>query len=132
MHLSLMRNADKSKLSKRKNPTSISYYAALGYLPEALMNFLGLFFIQIEEGEEMLRWISWPAVRPVTVRRPGGLRILSEARLALNGAWLAEDLEPSSSPAGSSTGRARRTGSCNGMITGASRSPRLFDPADLT
>jgi glutamyl-tRNA synthetase len=50
MHLSLMRNADKSKLSKRKNPTSISYYAALGYLPEALMNFLGLFFIQIAEG----------------------------------------------------------------------------------
>ena len=54
MHLSLMRNADKSKLSKRKNPTSISYYTALGYLPEALMNFLGLFFIQIAEGEEML------------------------------------------------------------------------------
>ncbi|ASY57689.1 glutamate--tRNA ligase [Sinorhizobium sp. CCBAU 05631] len=54
MHLSLMRNADKSKLSKRKNPTSISYYTALGYLPEALMNFLGLFFIQIAEGEELL------------------------------------------------------------------------------
>jgi glutamyl-tRNA synthetase len=54
MHLSLMRNADKSKLSKRKNPTSISYYAALGFLPEALMNFLGLFFIQIAEGEELL------------------------------------------------------------------------------
>ncbi len=54
MHLSLMRNADKSKLSKRKNPTSISYYSALGYLPEALMNFLGLFFIQIAEGEELL------------------------------------------------------------------------------
>ncbi|MCG5476710.1 MAG: glutamate--tRNA ligase, partial [Sinorhizobium fredii] len=50
----LMRNADKSKLSKRKNPTSISYYTALGYLPEALMNFLGLFFIQIAEGEELL------------------------------------------------------------------------------
>lgn len=54
MHLSLMRNADKSKLSKRKNPTSISYYTALGYLPEALMNFLGLFFIQIAEGDELL------------------------------------------------------------------------------
>ena len=34
MHLSLMRNADKSKLSKRKNPTSISYYTALGYIPK--------------------------------------------------------------------------------------------------
>jgi glutamyl-tRNA synthetase len=37
MHLSLMRNHDKSKLSKRKNPTSISYYSALGYLPEELI-----------------------------------------------------------------------------------------------
>ena len=53
-HLPLMRNPDKSKLSKRKNPTSISYYSALGYLPEALMNFLGLFFIQISEGEELM------------------------------------------------------------------------------
>jgi len=54
MHLSLMRNADKSKLSKRKNPTSIPFYAGQGYLPDALMNFLGLFFIQIAEGEELL------------------------------------------------------------------------------
>ncbi len=40
MHLSLMRNADKTKL-QAPQPDSISYYSALGYLPEALMNFLG-------------------------------------------------------------------------------------------
>jgi len=42
-HLPLLRNADKSKLSKRKNPTGIFFYKAMGYLPEALLNFLGLF-----------------------------------------------------------------------------------------
>ncbi|BBI69736.1 hypothetical protein PKHYL_39270 [Psychrobacter sp. KH172YL61] len=32
---------DKSKLSKRKNPTSITYYRDAGVLPEALLNYLG-------------------------------------------------------------------------------------------
>ena len=41
MHLPLLRNPDKSKLSKRKNPTSILFYERMGYLPEALLNFLG-------------------------------------------------------------------------------------------
>ncbi|MCB1041793.1 MAG: glutamate--tRNA ligase [Acidobacteria bacterium] len=41
-HLPLLRNEDKSKLSKRKNPTSILYYRDLGIIPEALLNFLGL------------------------------------------------------------------------------------------
>ena len=40
-HLPLLRNVDKSKLSKRKNPTSILYYQRMGYLPEALLNYLG-------------------------------------------------------------------------------------------
>lgn len=40
-HMPLLRNPDKSKLSKRKNPTSITYYRDAGILPEALMNYLG-------------------------------------------------------------------------------------------
>ncbi|MEE2786761.1 MAG: glutamate--tRNA ligase [Myxococcota bacterium] len=40
-HLPLLRNPDKSKLSKRKNPTSILYYQRMGYLPEGLLNYLG-------------------------------------------------------------------------------------------
>ncbi len=39
MHLPLLRNPDKSKLSKRKNPTGILFYKAMGYLPEALHEF---------------------------------------------------------------------------------------------
>ncbi len=53
-HLPLLRNADKSKLSKRKNPTSILFYERMGYLPEALANFLGLFSVPPEGGEEVM------------------------------------------------------------------------------
>ncbi|MEO8605812.1 MAG: glutamate--tRNA ligase [bacterium] len=52
-HLPLLRNADRSKLSKRKNPTSILFYQRMGYLPEALLNFLGLFALSFSEGDEM-------------------------------------------------------------------------------
>jgi len=41
-HMPLLRNSDKSKISKRKNPVSINYYKDIGILPHALLNFLGL------------------------------------------------------------------------------------------
>jgi len=41
-HLPLLRNADTSKISKRKNPISINYYRRAGYLPEAMCNYLAL------------------------------------------------------------------------------------------
>jgi len=41
-HMPLLRNVDKSKISKRKNPVSLIYYRDSGYLPQALINFLGL------------------------------------------------------------------------------------------
>ncbi len=39
-HFPLLRNPDKSKLSKRRNPTSILHYRARGFLPETLVHFL--------------------------------------------------------------------------------------------
>ena len=53
-HLPLLRNNDpaKSKLSKRKNPTSINYYRRAGFLPEAMLNFMGLMGWPRAEGEE--------------------------------------------------------------------------------
>src|SRR6266850_1616572 len=42
IHMPLLRNADKSKISKRKHPVSINYYRDIGILPQALLNFLGL------------------------------------------------------------------------------------------
>jgi glutamyl-tRNA synthetase len=41
-HMPLLRNIDKSKISKRKNPVSLNYYRESGYLPQAMLNFLGL------------------------------------------------------------------------------------------
>ncbi|KKP36600.1 MAG: Glutamate-tRNA ligase [Candidatus Roizmanbacteria bacterium GW2011_GWA2_32_13] len=41
-HISLLRNPDKSKLSKRKNPVWTSYYLDQGIFPETLLNYLSL------------------------------------------------------------------------------------------
>ncbi len=42
IHMPLLRNTDKSKISKRKHPVSINYYRDIGILPHAFLNFLGL------------------------------------------------------------------------------------------
>lgn len=42
IHMPLLRNPDKSKISKRKNPVSLDYYIDAGILPEAMRNFLGI------------------------------------------------------------------------------------------
>jgi glutamyl-tRNA synthetase len=41
-HLPLLRNADRSKISKRKNPVSLNFYRRAGFLPEAVLNYLAL------------------------------------------------------------------------------------------
>ena len=43
-HLPLLRNndANKTKLSKRKNPTSVNFYRRAGFLPPAMLNFIAL------------------------------------------------------------------------------------------
>ncbi len=52
-HMPLLRNADKSKISKRKNPVSLNYYRRAGYLPEAILNYLALMgFAMPDEREE--------------------------------------------------------------------------------
>ena len=51
-HMPLLRNPDKSKLSKRKNPTSILYYQRMGVLPEALLNYLGQMAWSFPDGRD--------------------------------------------------------------------------------
>ncbi len=53
VHLPLLRNPDQSKLSKRKNPTSILYYQRAGYLPQAVLNYLGLMGYSMPDGSEI-------------------------------------------------------------------------------
>lgn len=52
-HISLLRNPDKSKLSKRKNPVWTSYYLDQGIFPEALLNYLALMGWSHPEGKDV-------------------------------------------------------------------------------
>jgi len=52
-HISLLRNPDRSKLSKRKNPVWTSWYLDQGIFPEALLNYLSLMGWSHPEGKEV-------------------------------------------------------------------------------
>ena len=68
IHMPLLRNKDKSKISKRKNPVSINYYRDAGILPHAFVNFLGIMgwsFGNDREKftvDEMVEVFSWDKV----------------------------------------------------------------------
>ena len=72
-HMPLLRNHDKSKISKRKNPVSLIYYREAGFLPDAMINFLGLMGGGMPEGtgtvvekftlDEMLERFQVPKIR---------------------------------------------------------------------
>lgn len=52
IHMPLLRNQDKSKISKRKNPVSLNYYREAGYYPEAMLNYLGMMGWTMPDGRE--------------------------------------------------------------------------------
>lgn len=52
-HVPLLRNTDKSKLSKRGNSVWASWYLEQGFLPEAIINFLALMGWSHPEGKEI-------------------------------------------------------------------------------
>ncbi len=52
-HMPLLRNPDKSKLSKRKNPVWVSWYKEQGFLPEAILNYLATLAWAFPEGKEV-------------------------------------------------------------------------------
>jgi glutamyl-tRNA synthetase len=53
IHTALLRNADKSKLSKRKSNTSVDSYREMGVTPEALLNFLGMMAFSMPDEREI-------------------------------------------------------------------------------
>lgn len=94
-HLPLLRNPDKSKLSKRKNPTSILYYREKGYLAEALLNFLGLLIDSRNDNPDLLQCDSPEALvdamaRDFELERIAlGGPVFDMAKLNwLNGQWI--------------------------------------------
>lgn len=53
IHMPLLRNADRTKISKRKNPVSLNWYKEQGYLKEGMINFLGLMGYSFGENKEI-------------------------------------------------------------------------------
>ncbi len=76
-HMPLLRNTDKSKISKRKNPAArLTWFQEEGYLPEALVNFLALLAyppatgedggdVEVFTLEEFSARFDWALVNPV-------------------------------------------------------------------
>lgn len=52
-HGPILRNPDKSKLSKRRNPVWASWYREQGFLPEAILNYLALMGWSMPDGKEI-------------------------------------------------------------------------------
>ncbi|MFA7330744.1 MAG: glutamate--tRNA ligase [Candidatus Delongbacteria bacterium] len=94
IHMPLLRNPDKSKLSKRKNPTSVTWYREAGYLPEAVLNYLGMMGYTLPDGREMFtldEFIESFEIDRVVLGGP----VFDLAKLNwLNGRYLRERLTP--------------------------------------
>lgn len=93
IHLPLLRNPDRSKLSKRKNPISILFYERMGYLPEALLNYLGLMAWSMPGDQDKFSLQQMVEVFDVDRISLGG-PVFDLAKLDyLNGRWIREDLD---------------------------------------
>lgn len=91
-HLPLLRNPDKSKLSKRKNPTSILYYERMGFLPEALLNYLGRMGWSMPDEREKFSLQEMQRAFDINRVSLGGPIFDTEKLRWLNGLWIREDL----------------------------------------
>ncbi|MEH6822984.1 MAG: glutamate--tRNA ligase [Motiliproteus sp.] len=92
-HMPLLRNPDKSKLSKRKNPTSILYYQRMGFLPEAVLNYLGrMGWSMPDEREKFSRQEMFDVFDIQRVSLGGPVFDVEKLRW-LNGTWIREALD---------------------------------------
>ncbi|MBX7078923.1 MAG: glutamate--tRNA ligase [Nannocystaceae bacterium] len=87
-HLGLLRNADRSKLSKRKNPVSVFHYRALGYLPETFLNFLATLGFSMADNRERFSLAELIAEFDLSRLSVGG-PVFDPVKLA---AWNGEDM----------------------------------------
>jgi glutamyl-tRNA synthetase len=87
-HLPLLRNADKSKISKRKNPVSLNHYRRAGYLPEAMVNFLALMSFSMPDGREEFTLEEFISAFDLTRVSLGGPVFDLEKLTWLNGRYL--------------------------------------------
>ena len=88
-YMPLLRNPDKSKLSKRKNPTSVTFYERMGFLPQAMLNYLGRMGWSMPDEREKFtleEMIEHFDIRRVSLGGP----IFDLRSCLLNGQWLRE------------------------------------------
>jgi nondiscriminating glutamyl-tRNA synthetase len=92
-HLPLILNPDRTKMSKRKSQTAIADYRAQGYLPEAMVNFLGLLGWSTGTEEEIFTLDELAGRFDLEHVHKGGA-VFDKDRLEwLNGQWIRK-LEP--------------------------------------
>ncbi|MDK9686122.1 glutamate--tRNA ligase [Halomonas sp. LC1] len=95
-HMPLLRNPDKSKLSKRKNPTSINYYRRMGFLPQAVTNYLGRMGWSMPDEREKFSLSEMMAEFDIQRVSLGGPVFDLEKLTWLNGVYIREDLDDDS------------------------------------
>ncbi len=93
-HMPLLRNPDRSKLSKRKNPTSILYYRRMGYLPEALLNYLGRMGWSMPDEREKFTLDEMLSAFDIGRVSLGGPVFDLDKLSWLNALWLRENFTP--------------------------------------
>ncbi|NIC08063.1 glutamate--tRNA ligase [Billgrantia bachuensis] len=92
-HMPLLRNPDKSKLSKRKNPTSINFYRRMGFLPQAVINYLGRMGWSMPDEREKFSLDEMMAHFDIQRVSLGGPVFDLEKLTWLNGLYIREDLD---------------------------------------
>lgn len=92
-HMPLLRNPDRSKLSKRKNPTSINYYRRMGYLPQAVTNYLGRMGWSMPDEREKFSLDEMMAHFDLQRVSLGGPVFDLDKLTWLNGLYIREDLD---------------------------------------
>lgn len=92
-HMPLLRNPDKSKLSKRKNPTSITFYERMGFMPEAVLNYLGRMGWSMPDEREKFSLDEMIAHFDLSRVSLGGPIFDVEKLQWLNGMWIREALD---------------------------------------
>jgi glutamyl-tRNA synthetase len=98
-HLSLLLNPDGSKMSKRKNPTSIDFYRRAGYWAPALLNYLALMAYPAagagtDDEQEKESFADFSARFDLARVNLGGSVFDLEKLNWLNGRYLREELSP--------------------------------------
>ncbi len=89
-YMPLLRNPDKSKLSKRKNPTSVTFYGRMGFLPQAMLNYLGRMGWSMPDEREKFTLNEMIEQFDINRVSLGGPIFDLEKLSWLNGQWLRE------------------------------------------